>query len=212
MLRKTLIASVAALALAACSQTSTNSTTETNVVDTNESGVGNGEGSTMVEDTSSQAVGGVTAPTINTAADFVPAAAISDMYEIEASKLALQKSKSADVKQFAQMMIKDHTATTAKVKTILTSGKLDITPPTALDDRRQGMIDNLKAASAADFDKVYLDQQTAAHQEALAMMKSYAEDGDNPALKQFASETAPKIQQHYDKAQQLDNAGADGTN
>jgi putative membrane protein len=211
MLRKTLIASAAALALAACSQTSTNNTTETTVTE-NESGLGNGATSTAMEDTASQAVGGVTAPTVNTAADFVPAAAISDMYEIEASKLALQKSKSAEVKQFAQMMIKDHTATTAKVKSILSSANLQVTPPTALDDRRQGMIDNLKAASAADFDKVYLDQQTAAHQEALATMKSYADDGDNPALKQFAAETAPKIQQHYDKAQQLDNAGADGTN
>jgi putative membrane protein len=205
MLRTFLFTSAAALALVACGS-KPDSTPEGN-----ETGVGNGTASSMVEDTTAQGVGAVTAPTVNTAADFVPAAAISDMYEIEASKLALQKSKSADVKAFAQMMIKDHTLTTSKLKSTLASANVQVTPPTTLDDRRQGMITNLKAASAADFDKLYLDQQTAAHQEALATMKSYADDGEVPALKKLAADTAPKIQQHYDEVQRLDNAGADGT-
>lgn len=43
--------------------------------------------------------------------DFVTLAAQSDMLEIEASKLALTKAESAKTKEFADKMIKDHTAT-----------------------------------------------------------------------------------------------------
>ncbi|WP_420142352.1 DUF4142 domain-containing protein [Sphingomonas sp.] len=205
MLRTFLFATTAALTLAACGA-------GTDSTPANETGMGNGAGTTMAEDTAAQGVGAAGAPMVNSTPDFVTAAAISDMYEIEASKIALDKSKSADVKAFAQMMIKDHTATTAKLKATLASANVQATPPTALDDRRQGLIDNLKSASAADFDKVYLDQQTAAHQEALTVMKSYADDGDTPALKTLAAETAPKIQMHYDAVRKLDRGGADGTN
>lgn len=40
---------------------------------------------------------------------FVRQAALSDMYEIQASQLAQTKATSADVKRFASRMIADHT-------------------------------------------------------------------------------------------------------
>ncbi len=175
----------------------------------NETGMGNGAMSTMVEDGASRAVGAASAPMVNDAPSFVTAAAMSDMYEIEAAKIAAEKSKSADVKSFAQMMIKDHGATSAKLKSLIAEAKLDQKPPMELDDRRAGMIANLKSAPAAEFDKVYLDQQVAAHEEALSVMKSFADDGEQPQLKAFAAETAPKIQQHYDHARKLDEGNAD---
>lgn len=164
-----------------------------------------------VQDAASAAVGLGSAAAANSADAYVPAAAISDMFEIQSSKLASEKSQSAGVKDFARMLIADHTASTAKLKAALKSTNLQITPPTALDARRKGMIDNLKAASAADFDKVYLDQQTAAHREALTLHSGYAEDGENPALKQVASGLVPTIQKHLDTVQKLDQGAADGT-
>jgi putative membrane protein len=163
-----------------------------------------------VEDTASAAVGLGAAALANNAEAYVPNAALSDMYEIESSKLAQQKAGSPAIKAFAQQMIADHTATTAKLKATLKSAKLDITPPTALDARRQGMIDNLEAASAGDFDKAYLDQQTNAHREAITLHSGYAEDGENAALKKLAASTTPIIRHHLDMVQKLDKSGADG--
>jgi putative membrane protein len=200
MKTKFLFASAAALALAACSQS-----------EGPETGVGNSAAATAVEDTASQATGAVTAPMANGVEAFVTNAAIGDMYEIESSKLALEKSKNADIKAFANMMIKDHTTTTSKLKATLASANVKVTPPTDLDDRRRGMIENLRAAAPDAFDKAYLDQQTAAHSETLTLMKSYADDGDVPALKKLAADTAPIVQHHYDHVQKLDNGGADGT-
>jgi putative membrane protein len=204
MLRTFFVTTAAALALAACGTQPDNSPT-------NETGLGNGATTTAIEDTAAQGVGAATAPLANSVEAFVANAAISDMFEIEAGKIAVTKATSPDVKAFAQMMIKDHTATSAKMKATLASANVQVTPPAVLDDRRQGLIDNLKSASAADFDKVYLDQQTAAHQEALSLMKSYADDGENAPLKALAAETAPKIQMHYDQVRRLDQAGADGS-
>jgi putative membrane protein len=65
------------------------------------------------------------------------------------------------------------------------------------------MINNLNAASPADFDKTYMDQQIAGHDEAQTLFKGFAAHGDNDQLKTFASSTAPKIQEHDAMAHQI---------
>jgi putative membrane protein len=69
------------------------------------------------------------------------------------------------------------------------------------------MIDNLNAASAADFDKTYLDQQDAAHNEALTLMTGYAQRGDDAGLRGGAQNAVPKIQQHLDHVQKIKSGG-----
>lgn len=104
---------------------------------------------------------------------------------------------------FAQQMIKDHTATTNQLKAALVEGNMKRTVPTAPDERRQAMLDALKGLSGAAFDKAYLAQQATAHQEALLLHASYAEEGENDALQKLAAATAPKIQHHADMLKKL---------
>lgn len=139
--------------------------------------------------------------------DFIQKAAMGDMFEVEASKIALAKSQSKDIKSFAQMMIDAHTATTEALKPI--AAKLTINPPAQLDSDHQGKIDELNKADAKSFDKKYLDQQEAAHQAALDLMKGEADNGQDADLKAFAAATAPKVQEHLDHAKSLDKSGAD---
>ena len=192
----------AMLALAACSENgAANAAADTG----NLAGAAQGK----VEDTAAAAVGMATAPMANTADAYVTNAAISDLYEIESSKLASEKSQSGSVTAFARQMVKDHTDTSAKLKSTIADAGLQLTPPTKLDARRQGMLDNLRALSGTDFDKAYLDQQTAAHQEALTLHNGFAEDGDNAPLKKLAGATAPVIRHHLEMVKQLDRSGAD---
>ena len=139
---------------------------------------------------------------------FVEQAAQSDMYEIAASKLALTASKSSEIKDYAKEMVSAHETTTAELKKLVVADKL-ASPPAALDAKHQRMIDDLKKAEADKFDKLYLDQQTSAHREALGLMNSYAANGENAGLKSFADRTKPKIQHHLDMASTLDHGGAD---
>lgn len=192
-MKKLILIAASTLALAACGDNET------------AGDVGEAANSAVneVQDTAAGAVGAVTAPMVNTADGYVTNAAISDMYEVQSSQLALEKAQSPEVKTFAQKMINDHTATTKQLKSTIASANLNLTPPTTLDSRRQGMLDNLKGLSGAEFDNAYLEQQTAAHEEALKLHRGYAQDGDTPALTNLAGEIAPKIENHLQMVQAM---------
>jgi putative membrane protein len=128
--------------------------------------------------------------------EYVTKAAIGDMFEIASSKEALKNSKNAQVKTFATRMIKDHSAGSRTLKNIIQANELPVAVPTKMDDDHQAMLDKLKSAQSADFDKLYTDMQMKAHDEALALHQGYAENGKEPKLKAFAKKTAGIVQTH----------------
>jgi putative membrane protein len=137
------------------------------------------------------------------APDFVQNVAMSDMYEVEAGKIASQKGQSDAVKNFGQMMVAAHSKTTEELKGVVASESIKVDLPTKLDAKHQKLIDDLNAASDADFDKTYAKQQIDGHKDAVRLFDSYAKKGDNAALKAFAQKTLPVIQQHLDEAKKL---------
>lgn len=77
------------------------------------------------------------------------------------------------------------------------------TVPAEMDQRRKGMIDNLRAATGAAFDKTRIDQQVAAHQEALTLHQGFADNGDDSGVRSHAAKVVPKVQMHLDQAKAL---------
>ena len=134
--------------------------------------------------------------------DFVTEAANSDMLEIESSKLVAAKGD-ARHKAFAEQMIKDHTATSAELKTLVGSGKVQVNLPAAMDKAHGAKLDKLNSLSGADFIKAYEDMQVSAHKDAVSLFDRYAKGGDNPALKGFAAKTLPHLREHLKMAQDL---------
>ncbi len=189
------VAAAAMLALAACNNNKGD-----------EANPGQSEAVNAVQDVAGAATGVATGAVGAVSTDaFVRDAAMGDMYEIESSRMALEKSQNAQVKKAAQMIIKDHEASSAKLKQM--AAAKGWTLPTELDERRKGFLDNLRAASAADFDDRYLDQQTAAHHEALLAFNGYREAGQDAELKAFAAETAPRLEAHANMVTSLDREG-----
>lgn len=188
----TAAAAVAALSLAACNRPAAPDT---------ESAAG--EAVDAAQDAMGAAVGATSAATLGShdTPAFVSNAGQSDMYEIQAGDIAQQRSGNAEVKAFGKMMVTEHTAMSAEMKPLIAAA--GETPPAALDERRQGFIDNLRSASDADFDRVYLDQQEAAHNEALVLMQGYAENGADAGLKAGAAKAVPKVQAHLDRVKAL---------
>jgi len=137
-------------------------------------------------------------PQITEASEFVKQAGAGGEYEIRSSKLALKQSKSEDIKRIAQRLIDDHTKAGKELKTTVKDGGVKAKIPEKLDQKHQTMMDELKKAkgTTADFDKLYLDQQLSAHQDAIALFSGYAEGGDNDKLKSFAEKTLPTLQEH----------------
>ncbi|MBV9331529.1 MAG: DUF4142 domain-containing protein [Alphaproteobacteria bacterium] len=157
------------------------------------------------KDTVAKGVGMMSAEMTSSAKGFAQAAAMSDMYEIAAGKIASHRARSGGVRHFAQTMIHDHGQSTEKLKRAIAEGNVGVAPPDQFDDRHQGMIDDLRAAKDRDFDRRYLDQQVGAHEEARVLLRGYAKSGDNPALRRFAGEILPKVQMHLAMARTLQN-------
>jgi putative membrane protein len=153
----------------------------------------------------SQPMAGVAVPAASTnSMQYVTAVANGNMFEIESSQLALQKSRNARVRRLAQHMIDDHTRMSTELSTAVRSTGPSLTVPTTMDDRHQSAMQDLQnAAAGRDFDRMYLTAQVNAHNEALVVNQNYAQAGDDPALKQLAANAVPVIQQHLNQAQQI---------
>jgi putative membrane protein len=137
-----------------------------------------------------------------TAQAFADAAAATDMTELEAAKLAQTMGKDKAVKDFAAMMIKDHTKASADLKAAAAKATPAVTPAGAMTAEQKADMAALKSAGDG-FDKLYGAKMVAGHEKALEMLKGYAASGDNEALKDFAGKTAPVVSGHLDMARKL---------
>ncbi|MBB3233769.1 DUF4142 domain-containing protein [Phyllobacterium endophyticum] len=134
--------------------------------------------------------------------DFVLEAASSDMFEIESSKLAVERAD-ASTKTFAQQMIDDHQKTSMEMKQLVESGKVKAAIPAAMTAAQQETLDKLKSLQGADFTKQYHADQVDAHEDAVDLFKRYGEEGENADLKAWAAKTRPALEHHLHMAQEL---------
>ena|SRR5579885_379731 len=149
----------------------------------------------------------VAAATISSS-DYVRQTAMSDLFEIQSSQMALDKSQDAAVRKFAQQMIHDHTQSSEKLKKLLQTENVNIAPPSKLDQAHLALLDKLRGASGSAFDKDYVKDQIAGHREALAVQKTYAASGEDAKLKSFAQAAADMVQMHLDEAEKLGQGGS----
>jgi putative membrane protein len=135
-------------------------------------------------------------------ADFIKEAAISDMFEIQSSQLALQQGD-ASTKAFATQMIADHKKTTSELESIVQNDPGEGSLPTQLDSTHQQMLDKLKGLHGQDFTRQYDSDQVSGHQDAVSLFQRYGKGGDVQALKIWASKTLPTLEHHLQMAQAL---------
>lgn len=132
------------------------------------------------------------------AQEFAQRVAMSDMYELAAARVAMQRAEGTPTREFAQMMITDHTRSSEALKEAVAASGQTLAMPDALDSEHKAQVDILESLSGEDFDREYISQQTAAHRKALTLLKAYAGNGDSAELRQFAQGAIPTIQKHAD--------------
>jgi len=132
-------------------------------------------------------------------ADYVKKAAIGDMFEIQSSKLALDRADDGDVKDFAQMMITDHTKSTQMIKAAVAQGSNGVEIPHGLDGEHERLLKQLEGEKGKDFDKLYLQIQEEAHRQALELHQSYAERGEDAPLRMAANQIVPVVSHHLER-------------
>jgi putative membrane protein len=137
------------------------------------------------------------------AQDFVNKVAISDMFEIQSSQLALSKQADADTKPFAEKMVQDHQKTSSELKGLVEGSMVKLTLPTSLDSEHQNMLNELNAKSGKDFGQTYDQIQVKAHREAVALFEAYSKSGEDSELKTWAGKTLPHLKEHLSMAEKL---------
>lgn len=131
---------------------------------------------------------------------FIDKATVGGMMEIELGKLASKNSKSSQVKDFANLMVKDHGKAADELSAI--AKKKNIAPPTSLPPKEQEHLDELKKLLGSEFDKHYMGMMVDDHKDAVDLFKSATSNPDAD-VSSFATKMLPVIESHYAKAKAL---------
>ncbi len=135
---------------------------------------------------------------------FVKEAAVTDAFEIEAAKIALEKSRNDGVRRFAQHMIDEHTKMSTQLKSAAVNQRSATGEPAAEIDRaHRAKLDDLRKESGANFDRKYMEMQVQGHQQAAKLFENYSKNGDDAGLKKVAADALPHVKQHLQQAQTL---------
>src|SRR5579875_2820466 len=136
---------------------------------------------------------------------FVDLAAQTDMTEAHLGQLAAENASSQAVKDYAQMLVTDHTADYTKLSQIAT--KAGLTVPKGLDAKQNKMIAPFEKLHGAAFDAHFAKTMVSGHETAIAAYNKESRDGQNADLKGYATADLPALQKHEDGAKELMHAG-----
>lgn len=127
--------------------------------------------------------------------------------DIENGKLAQSKTKNSQVKELAQHMINDHTASNKQATQL--AAKLKMKPKEGVashqlkTDAQRGKKE-LEAKNGEEFDKAYVDGEIALHQKVLdSIDKQLLPNAKNAELKDLLTKTRPVIVSHLEHAKML---------
>ena len=134
-------------------------------------------------------------------AEFAVEAADGGLLEVQLGTLALTKAASPEVKQFAQMMVDEHTKANNELKSI--AQQKNITLPTVMSNENQRTYDKLNEKTGAEFDKEYMDLMVKEHKDDIDDFEDQAQENENSELKSWASTKLPTLKQHLQEAERI---------
>ncbi|HEX5454232.1 MAG TPA: DUF4142 domain-containing protein [Stellaceae bacterium] len=137
---------------------------------------------------------------------FTTQAAIANLYELAAADIALRRAQRHDVKEFARAMKADHEKIGSELNSFLGATNSPQWPPQELDTVHQTLIDDLNAADREDFDRLYIEQQLLAHQEAITLFRVYRNRGRDDGMRSLAGLALPVLEKHLDMVRELEAA------
>ena len=126
--------------------------------------------------------------------DFMLAAAQGGMTEVKLGELASTSGMRADVKEFGQMMVKDHTTINDDMKAL--AAQKGVTLPDSLDAKHQAKVDKMSALTGAAFDDAYIAGMIKAHTQDAKAFKAVAAATQDVDIKSFLAKSIPVVEAH----------------
>ena len=133
--------------------------------------------------------------------DFMGTAAQGHMSEIFMARVATLKSDNNDVKDYANMIEKDHNAALKDIVQLMKEKR--VSRPPAVDDQTKQHISTLNDLKGPEFDREFVNMMVSGHEQAIEMYQSELSTVQNPDLKDYIEGLMPKLEMHLEKGQQL---------
>jgi putative membrane protein len=132
---------------------------------------------------------------------FVKKALQGGIAEVQLGQLTLQKSSNDQIKQFAQKMIDDHTKLGEQMKPV--AQQVGVAVPTEPSKKDKQTMVKMQALSGSAYDQAYIKDMVKDHKQDLSDFQAEASNGQDPAVKDAATQGSEVISQHLQMAQQL---------
>jgi putative membrane protein len=126
--------------------------------------------------------------------NFILAAAQGGMTEVKLGELASTSGTRADVKEFGQMMVKDHTAINEDLKAL--AAQKGVTLPKSLDAEHQSIVDKMAALKGSEFDDAYIAGMIQIHQKDAKVFKAESAATQDVDIKFFLDKSIPVVESH----------------
>lgn len=136
---------------------------------------------------------------------FMREAAAANIAEIQAGRIALDKSGNAQVRELAQRIIDDHTRVGDQLMNI--ARRKQVSLPTEPQPMQKQEADHLKSLSGDAFDQAYAEAMVRDHRDAIQLFGRESGNGIDPDLRRFATTTLPVLKMHLQMAEQLPGGG-----
>jgi putative membrane protein len=133
---------------------------------------------------------------------FMMEAAMGGKAEVAMAQLALQRSSSDSVKQYAQQMIDDHTKANDELMQVASTK--GITLPAEPDANHKAMLAKMQTLSGAQFDSMYIKMAGVKdHEKMDKLFMGESSKGKDADAKAFAAKTLPTVEAHLRMARDM---------
>lgn len=137
-----------------------------------------------------------------TSQNFVLYANNADLFQSEASKIAVERAQSSEVKAYAQQMAAQHASSTSRLTAAARQAGVTATTP-ALSPYMQERLAELRNVSTNAFDERYITLLQRAQERELRLHNAYARGGDNATLRTASNDTARMVAEHLAEARRI---------
>lgn len=124
-------------------------------------------------------------------------------FEIAAGRMALTKSGSENVRAFASRAVPQHSEAAERLAKARSEAGVSFAPDPASPPNTQAILQRLNQLDGAPFDSTYASAQLGICTDAEAQYGAYSQNGRNGALRRYAQNELPHMQEQLEFARRL---------
>jgi len=134
-------------------------------------------------------------------ASFVKEAAQGGMMEVKMGQTAKDHGQNADVKNYGEMLVKDHSKANDKLSQLASQKGVNLAKE--MEPKHTDMLTDIEKKQGADFDRAFIEHAIKDHRKDISKFERASRDLNDSELKAFATETLPTLRNHLNEAERI---------